>query len=349
MRTAVIIVALLVFAAGMVWAADDAPAAKWYDNITINGYFQTRGVLNDYDSNPSAQDEFTLRRLYLNVIGKLDSKTTAVMTFARVGGSGTNTDWANMYVDWNFAPQYTFRMGQAGTQMGLDLSESSSVRLTPERAVVMEGNPALGIIGLYWTGPWDRGAWVMREPDAGVCWQPRVAVGICNGQLRSGELDNGKVFSVDAEWKGTWGQAGVSWMGGKYTVPAGTTQANYAVAGGVPAGTYDRNALLINARMAPIIGIGAQAEYATGELFDMDFTGWYGQVSYNFKSHPGVAFARYEEFDPNTDVDGNSYKATHIGYTYNLTALDAVTAEYVIGELAGVDNNCGTLQWQRKF
>ena len=114
-----------------------APAKpKWYDNIIINGYFQARYHAREYDAVPASvspgfvanpnlkaeQDDFELRRLYINAIAPFNNKTQAVVTWAGVGPNfrtgnalSSETDWANIFVDYMPNKEWTFRIGQAPT------------------------------------------------------------------------------------------------------------------------------------------------------------------------------------------------------------------------------------------
>ncbi len=72
-------------------AVEKAPAAKkWYDKIKINGYFQARFHARDYEEPSTASavsydnEEFEMRRLYINIIAPFNKETMAVITWAGV-------------------------------------------------------------------------------------------------------------------------------------------------------------------------------------------------------------------------------------------------------------------------
>jgi hypothetical protein len=343
-------------------APTTAPAKPpWYQNISINGYIQARFEARQYDSMPAASDkpaehdEFTIRRYYMNVIAPFNKETTLVATYAGAGSDfrdGANADWENLFIDYTPMPELSVRLGQGPNFFGLDASESSSVRIPCERALVAEGNSALGIKGIYALGPSDRGLWVtydtrpLNPSKEGL----RAVAGVCNGQFQETDKNDNKNISLDAEYFTWWGQFGASWMQGKYTSTATTTVAST---------TTNRNARGLNLRLFPgklVPNIGFQAEWMEGDWFGAKRRGWYGQASYHFTGHPGIAFVRDEQFDLNRDAANNKYDAIHLGYTYNLTPQDALTAEGVFGTLGRGASKSGDdatddliVQWQRKF
>ena len=319
------------------------PKTAWYDNIKVGGYFHAQFYARSYD-NPAARDinEFDIRRLYVALAAPLGDTTTANLLWAGCGpnfraGSGltSTTDWANIFVDFKPAPEWTIRLGQAPTWFGIDVKGSSAVRLTPERFAGGEGLGNLGLLGLYFAGPWDRGLWVINdqrvhsEDKTGLL----TVVSVHNGNFRNSDDDNHKNVSADLEYFTEWGQFGVSWLDGTF-------------------GGGDRNAVGVNLRLFPNVLVpdwGFQAEYLEGEWMGADKEAWYGQASYHFDKDPAIAYVRYEEFDPDTDIRDNAYSGLHVGYKYNLTPKDQVTLEYTKGEVGNDDADDMTVQYQRVF
>ncbi len=118
----------------------------------------------------------------------------------------SETDWANIFVDYRPAPEWTIRMGQAPNYFGIDGSEGSSGRLTPERFAASEGLPALGLKGLYFAGPWDRGVWIVNDQRAVTEDKTglRTAFSVHNGNFRNQDDDNHKNISLDLEYFTQW-------------------------------------------------------------------------------------------------------------------------------------------------
>lgn len=342
--------------------AKPAPAKpKWYDGLIINGYFQARYHARQYDAVPAApvtggfaanpalgseQDDFEIRRLYINAIAPLSNTTSAVVTWAGVGPnfrSGTalssETDWANIFVDYAPNPEWTFRIGQAPTWFGLDTCESSTCRFTPERWAASEGIPEVGLRGLWFSGPWDRGLYVINDqryksPDKEGF---RTSLSITNGNFRAQDNDSHKDLAFDTTYFAKWGQVGAGILDGQF---AGN----------------DREVIGFNFRILP--GVICSKLQLQGEWLDgrwdatnsgtaHDVDGFYLQPSYHFADHPGTAYLRYEEFDFNKEAAGNTFEALHIGYIYDLTKMDKITVEYSMGELGSADHNDFMVQYQR--
>lgn len=336
-----------------------APATKkWYEKSTINGYFQARMHTRDWDMQPNERDEFEIRRLYLNLIVPFDNKSTGVVTWAGVGPSfreGASGTYENIFVDYKPAPNWTIRAGQGPNWFGLDAAESSMGRMNPERAVVAEGVPGVAS-GLFAFGPSDRGVWATwdgRSLSASKKEGPRATVGVCNGQFQDTDKNNDKNVSVDVAYFTDWGQFGLSWLDGSYT----RTLPDTTVV------TEPRDAWGVNVRVLPdtlVENIGFQAEYIDGEWLGTERDGFYVQGSYHFDNHPGIAYVRYEQFDPNSNAAdvpvaaagsaNNEIEIMHLGYVYNLTPIDKITVEYGYGEQgSAADMDDFVVQYQRSL
>ena len=311
--------------------------------VKILGYFQNR-----YQQRSWTMDEFILRCMYITLLADVNERTKANVTWARIGPTSTDANWAMAYVDYKVTPEWTARFGQAPTWFGLETAQGSSQRLALERAAVLEGGNAAGGLpsGLFAFGPWDRGVWAIRSPKKA---EPQVIVGILNGQFRNVEADNAKNISVDVKFTKPWGLFGASWLKGKWTNDIGLPAP--------PAGTAtDRNATLGYVRWAPKgQPVAVQTEYATGSLLGNDIKGWYIQLEHPLAQPGTVAFLKYENYDPNTGVTGNSYTGLHVGYVKNLDSANKLTLQYDNGKNNGVaapgdkSRNGIGFQWQCAF
>ena len=246
-------------------AGETAPPKEvcWYDKICINGYFHNR-----YEARQDSEDDFLMRRLYVNLIGSLNDRTTAVVTFGRVGPEDPKIDLACAFVDYKATSEWSLRVGQAPTAFGYDAAESSSKRLPLERFVGVEGIPTRtdrpGLPGLYFKGPWDRGVWLTRKPTGS---EPSIMVGLTNGNFREADNNSDKTYTVDLKWKRPWGTFGASWLDGRL-IPAP----------GAPESDRRGLDLFVHTDPAPW---GFQAEYIDGDLLGTSMDGWYGQVAFN--------------------------------------------------------------------
>lgn len=304
-------------------------ADGWEDEINVNGFFQNR-----YQHYSDSDDQFTLRRMFINLIATPNDRSMAVVTWARIGPSPYDANWANVFGQYNLSDTTTIRFGQAPTWFGLETAQSSSQRMALERAAVLEGGGGAPP-GLFWQGPWDRGAWLIHTPQD-MSRDPQVILGVMNGQFREPEADGNKTVSVDLKMKPAWGQYGVSWLNGKWTgeLP-GTTSS----------GTYDRRAWGAYLRYDQPANWAFQGEYVRGKLLNADTMGWYGQAEYAL-SPVGTLFTKFEEYDPNDDIAGNTFSAWHFGYAHQVDANNELTCQWT-----DADAGCGSyseagVQWQ---
>lgn len=299
-------------------------ADGWEDVIKVNGYFQNR-----YVHYSEADDQFTLRRMYINLIATPNDRTMAVVTWARIGPSPYDANWANVFGQYKLSDTTTIRFGQAPNWFGLETQQSSSQRMALERAAVLEGGGAAPP-GLYWQGPWDRGAWLIHTPQD-MSRAPQVILGVMNGQFREPEADGNKTVSVDLKMKPAWGQYGVSWLNGKWTDGGGVST--------------DRRAWLGYLRYDQPANWAFQGAYVHGSLLGSDTMGWYGQVEYGL-SPVGTLFAKFEEYDPDDSSAGNTYSAWHFGYAHQVDANNELTCQWTDAESGGSGFNEAGVQWQ---
>jgi hypothetical protein len=325
---------------------------SWADKVKINGYFHTRAQWRDFD-----EDDFDLRRMYINLIVTPNDKTMAVVTWARIGpdwAGTTNADWANVFVDYKWSKEWTTRFGQGPDWFGLETAQGSGDRLALERASVLEGGRGKPL-GMYFQGPWDRGVWVTHNPTHGK-WEPQATLGVINGQFRGPERDDNRTLTLDLKWKQEWGQFGLSWLDGKYVwdVPA-FVNPNAPAPAPLPfyMTSFDRKALLGYARWDPAGSHWAvQGEYLDGEHLGADIEGWYTQLEYD-PSEEGTAYVKFEKHDAAVGapsaLGSPTYHAWIAGYAHNLDANNELTLQYTDGENAGASRNEVGFQWQLKF
>ncbi len=315
-------------------------AGKWYDNITINGYFQARYRHFDYDenrwpivNNQQLRDQFYIPRLYVNFISQLNNKTKAVLTVQRGGATNASADWANVFVEYNFDDIWSARFGQAQHYFGIDMAESSSARLPMERAGFATGGA--GLRGAF-ADAWDRGIWVTRKGCSKA--EPDVILGLFNGEWRNVAADGSVGYSVDARWNFDWGFAGVSWVDSHIWDAVN--------------GTQPREMFGLHARYLGIPRWRFQGEWVTGTVGtvggqNQDADGWYLQAAHEIPSMPGIVFARYDEWDAGQAT--SDYQALHLGYRHQLTSLDELTLQLTDADLGGASANEAMFQYQRRF
>ena len=318
LRLFLIVTVLLAMALPAVAQGD----ASWAERVSINGYFQTR-----YEAMDVGEDGFTLPRMYINLMVDANERTKAVITWTRLGGGvQTNTDWANIFVDYAINDQWTVRAGQAPCWFGLECWQGSSARMALERALVV----GAGGVGVYAAGPWDRGVWFIRKPAGN---EPMAVVGVSNGEYRGLEQENSKNVSIDLKCDRDWGTFGASWLNGK-----------------IGAAGVDRDALAGYVRWAPAACDWAvQFEYVEGELLGNDIDGYYAQLERSGLTEGGTAFVKVEQYDPDTATANNAYEATILGYAQWLDANNEITVQYTDAEWGSMGCDQAGIQWQFGF
>ena len=330
-----------------------APGKKpWTENIRFTGYSHFRYIWRDNAGSSRSGSEFYWRRMYINLIGKLNPRTTAVVTWARIGegqefSAETDADWAVAMVDYRISPDLTFRFGQAPDWFGLETAQSSADRVALDRAAVLEGGRRRPY-GMYFQGPWDRGAWIYTRPAHG--WCPQAIAGIFNGQFRNRDADNGKVITIDLKWVRPQWQFGASWLDGKFVGPSYAT--------GVPVGSAvstGRRAWLGYARWQPSPAWAVQGEYLKGQLLGNDIDGWYAQLEqhHTLAGRPGTGFVKFEGYDsgqlPHAGATDDQLNVLHVGYAYQLDANNELTAQWSDVDWGGDDLDETSVQWQFAF
>ena len=330
--------------------------SAWAEKIAISGYMQNRFEhLQANDGPPSnSPDQFAIRRAYINLIIKPNARTQGVITLGRDGADALNVTWAQAFVDYQLGKRDTVRVGQASTWFGLEEGQSSSVRLPFERAAFLDGARGRPV-GLWFYGPYDRGAWWIHTPG-NMSTTPQLIVGAVNGNARNNKnFDDMLTASVDLKWKPKWGIFGASWLDGEYA-----TDNPWLPAPNPPnavAPITHRSALDGYVRYELPKAFAAQAEGAMGRLVGKDagthdFRGWDLQVEKPFKNTPGTLFSRYEWYNPNTDdaTHADLYHAWTFGYAHQLDTNNRLTAQLVTLAKRGTKSvNESGVQWQLGF
>lgn len=333
-RLAVCVVLVAMLASISVAVAQEGLEEEcWYDRMCVSGYFHFRYVDTDESG---VNDGFDFTRMFLTIQGDLDERNHGVITLSRVGPDDPNIDLYNAFVDYKINDVYSVQVGQVPTWFGLEAWEGSSVRLPFERAKILQAGP-----GFYYQGASDRGVWFRRNPIEGA---PLIVLGLCNGQFRSDDANDDKVFSIDLKWDRPWGQFGASYMDG-------TLVSNDA--------ETDRNALDAYVRVLPHPW-GVQAEWADGELLGADRDGYYIQGVYELPTGNDTVFARWEEFNADMDASNTAeYEALTLGWAHEMFESSELTVQYtnsewtrtgtVDGASGNSDDNMIGVQWQYAF
>jgi len=257
--------------------------------------------------------------------------------------------------------------GQINVPFGFEVEQSSSRRELPERSLAENR---------LFPGERDRGATVTSR------WLPQIetTVGIFNGggikdpQFPTGDPTRGKDWLVRGVYHENDVRAGASWYQGKALIPltgpdVQVDRTRFGLDGeiGFTAGSVGasivrgelylgRNpnpdslsALTTSAGGGTVLVPGANHDHLS-----TDFLGGYVMLVQDFGKKVQLA-ARYEQFDPNTDVDHDQFERFGVGVNYFWDSHTRITLAYDIPKTEVGPNrndpadNAWTLQFQHKF
>jgi hypothetical protein len=329
-------------------AAPAAPAKEnWTDKYTLVGY-----VHNRYEArkNANTRDDFFLRRMYLGLAGKFSDRASGMIMLDRAGGIGPVAAFPGfnppgtpdpgimismLYGEYKLTSDWSVRFGQVPTNWGWDVGLSASTMLPFERCAMGEGfatRPGrAGVPGLFYLGYEDRGVYFIRNPRKPE--EPKVFLGVVNGNFRYSDNNDNKAVSLDLRWTQPKVSYGINWLDGKFVNPGtGVNQ--------------DRGGFGLYVHSDPKPW-GFQAEYSDFDLLGTEREGWYGQVAYNQGSY--TPFFRLESYDTDKNVVGDTLDGWHLGCAYQVDKRNRVTLEYVGMDRLGVDYGQTGLQWQLGF
>lgn len=273
---------------------------------------------------------------------------------------------------WTPDHRHGFTIGQMNVPFGYEIERSSSVRELPERSRAEN---------VLFPGERDRGAKIVSA------WTPQIetVVAIVNGPgINSvpfgtiGDPTDGKDFVGRLRIsQGTFDVAG-SYYGGREVSPltgpdievdktriGGDAQLYYAapsLGGGSFKGEFysgknlNADSLRVLVPTPPaggptLLRVGADpAHLAT------DFVGWYAMWVQNIGEKLQFA-ARYEQFDPNTDLDHDQFERWNVGVNFFYDGFTRLTAAWempITDRAVGAgfvdpDDNLWTVQFQHKF
>jgi len=329
-----------------------APPKSWAETIRIRGYFQARYVgfpEPDPALIPPAvsplRDTFDLRRMYIFLMANPTDRMSTMVTWARIGSGTTDANWAEAFVDYTLDKEkaWKLRVGQAPTWMGIENAQSSSVRLPLEYSAFLAGSYNNQPRGVFFQGPWDRGAWLVYTPPDCTGWTPQAVASLTNGQYRGAERNSNKNVALDLKWRPTWGEVDLSWMDGQWSDDTvATTDPKYLK-------TDPRRYVLGAVRYDPAGPLAVQGEAAKGAMFGDDFDGFYGQLEYAVPNTMATLFTKYEYYDPPDTAPGvgcDTYHAWHLGYAQWLDKNNRLTLQYTNGQLGSRNRDEVGFQWQ---
>ena len=286
-----------------------------FEPITLRGYIQMRYERDS--SQPTdvtdlnkgrAKDNFRLRRVRLDVRG---TPLKGVLYRLQVDAAETDVALRDAYLELRSGDGF-FTFGHFKVPLLEEVLESSSVRLTPERARVSTA---------LFPGERDRGVtYTLRKKG-----HPEITFGLFSG-TRSKETQNSLtsrkswlvriVQPLDKE-----GRLGRIWVGRMDGVGRKDFGAPLGIA------NFDRERTVIGLLLTPISGLTLRAEWVDGKDAGnasnptVKVRGWYALLGYKLPDQPITIYAKHDQYDPNRDVAGNTFRRNALGIQYDLNKM----------------------------
>jgi hypothetical protein len=286
-----------------------------FEPITLRGYIQMRYERDS--SRPTdennlargrAKENFRLRRVRLDVRG---TPLKGVLYRLQVDAAETDVALRDAYLELRTGDVF-FTFGHFKVPLLEEVLESSAVRWTPERARVSTA---------LFPGERDRGiAYTLRKQGL-----PEITLGLFSG-TRSTETQDSLtsrkswlvriVQPLDKE-----GKLGRIWVGRMDGVGRRDFGAPLGIA------NFDRERTVVGLLLTPISGLTLRAEWVDGKDAGtaanptVKVRGWYALLGYKLPDQPITIYAKHDQYDPNRDVVGNTFRRNALGVQYDLNKM----------------------------
>lgn len=266
----------------------------------LDGYVQFR---HEDDNAPSGKQQFLVRRARVNLRGPASERVSYRLELqldAKESGKGTGSkvQLRTGYVDYTLNSG-RLRIGQAKLPWGYELLESVPDLWTGERALFMDRLfPDQRDIGVQWS--------YRRSPAS-----PQFDVGVFNGTgINASDNNDRKNVMARVDFPLSNGTLALSgYLGEDGEGAAATDQDRYGVSTRLKCGETE-----------------CMGEFVTGSDNGHDVEGWYAQVGHPIcRGRPDLLFAKYDQYDEDTDVPGDLFKRWSLGYWYELDPATRLT------------------------
>lgn len=325
-------------------------------NITLGGYIQGNAEFGDAPDSrfDGINDRFLLRRARLGVQGtyaeQFDFKLEGDFGNNSISGkTGYSAQLTDVFVNWNRYDFANVKLGQFKTPYGYEQLLPDTKILTVERSLPNDMLTLSRQIGAAVSGDF-------LDSRLGY------SAGLFNGNGVNNGFNDNNEFQYVGRIQGTplktkLGEQDVTvglGVNGFYSNDDALRLTGFGF-DSVPGGAVDN--LFTGSRS----GWAADAQFKLGlfglyaEFFQtffepanaasFDSTGWYVMGSYDILPKKLQAITRFESFDPNTSVDGDSTDVWTFGLNYFLKGDDIkLSANYLIGDSATTER-----EWEGRF
>jgi len=324
----------------------------------------------------SNNERFYIRRGRLKLTYDSSPLSQAVIYFdGASSGSSINARLLEAYVTlidpWTVLHRHALTIGQMNVPFGYEIERSSSARELPERSraenVLFPGERDRGVkISSQWTS--------QLETMVGIF----NGAGISSGDYPTSDPTRGKDFLARVRYAQGTIDGAVSWCGGHattaltgpdvetdktrlgvdvqgyYELPSlggGTLRAEYFGGSEVNPDSVKRLTTVPSGGGRRLVAGADPAHLAT------DFRGGYVMWVQNLGERFQAA-ARYDRYDPNTDLDHDQYERVSLGASFFYDGFTRITLSYDVprtdvaatgGRFTDPHDNLWTVQVQHKF
>ena len=286
-----------------------------FEPISLRGYIQMRYERDS--SRPTdennlitgrAKENFRLRRVRFDVRG---TPLKGILYRLQVDAAETDVALRDAYLELRTGDAL-FTFGHFKVPLLEEVLESSSVRLTPERARVSTA---------LFPGERDRGiTYTLRKQGL-----PEITLGLFSGTRTTQTQDSLTsrkswlvriVQPLDKE-----GKLGRIWVGRM----DGVGRRDFGAPRGIA--NFDRERTVIGLLLTPISGLTLRAEWVDGKDAGnaanptVKVRGWYALLGYKLPDQPITIYAKHDQYDPNRDVAGNTFRRNALGIQYDLNKM----------------------------
>ena len=318
------------------------------NRMRLSGYLQAQYVNDERSQNeltsPTATrnlDQFSVRRARIKFTYQFHPTSRFVLqpdiTSSGVTLKDGYVEFTEPWTSW----KHTLTAGQFNWPYGFEIMYSSSQREVPERSRVVR---------TLFPGERDRGV-MLSGLGLGDRLSYRVAIVNGTGTSQSFDFNKRKDFVGRLGYSFGAVDVGASVYRGSDLVP---------IAGNTRGIEFDKERHGIDVQWAtPIPGLGLRGEYITGKQAPaagttrtqpQDVDGWYFYAIQNIGTKHQLVL-RADEYDPDTDVDGNAVRTLNPTYIFHWDANSKVMAsyEFIDTQRNDPDDNVFTLRYQYSF
>ncbi len=322
---------------------ENAKAISDLQRVKVSNYTQLQ--YEDTNQSGKQQHSFELRRIRTTFKINVNEFADAKVSFdLAAGDEDTDAELKDAILTYKTGDSTKLVAGQFSNKMGYEIGRSSSKREFPERAAYNKA-----VFG----GERIRGAYLEHAAEGGATFYAGLANGLSVGDKEETAVKGSGVAGRMAGFAGVrfdqdnGSSYGLSYWNGKR--PSNNS--------GGPEVT--RHFLYGDAYVPFEGGLYVRAEGMVGKdrtslnsnAGAVDVNGWQIQLGLDMDDESSI-FARYVEWDKDTDVDDNTQKSYGLGYRYTLSKGAMITATYEVFEDPTKSQslwNAVTIRYQFKF